>query len=121
MSNNSMMKVDGNWIKTPSTFEWSINDVSASDAGRDQSGKMYKGRITRKRKIVLKWSNPSPADAQAILSAFSKEYFSVTYPDPLANAMQTRTFYSGDQTTPFKSWTINNKRYSEVAFDIIER
>ena len=50
MANNSMMKVDGNWIKTPSTFEWSINDVSASDAGRDQSGKMYKGRITRRGK-----------------------------------------------------------------------
>lgn len=121
MANNSMIKVDGNWIKTPSTFEWSINDVSASDAGRDQSGKMYKGRITRKRKIVLKWSNPTPAEAAPILAAFSKEYFSVTYFDPLDNRTNTRTFYSGDQKAPFKSWTVDNKRYSEVAFDIIER
>ena len=121
MANNSMIKVDGNWIKTPSTYEWSINDVSASDAGRDQSGKMYKGRITRKRKIVLKWANPSRAEAASILSAFKNEYFSVTYPDPLTNSMQTRTFYSGDQTAPFKTWTVGNKRYSEVAFDIIER
>lgn len=121
MAHNSMIKVNGSWIRTPSSFEWSVNDVSASDAGRDQSGKMYKGRITRKRKIILKWTGLTPGEAAPILDAFSKEYFTVTYFDPLDNRTNTRTFYSGDQTVPFKTWSVNNRLYSEVRFDIIER
>lgn len=120
-TNNTMIKVDGVAIKTPSTFDWSINDVSTGDAGRTQDGLMHKNRVTRKRKIVLKWTNPTPNEAAAILSAFSKEYFNVNYFDPLDKKKETRTFYSGDQSAPFKVWTVSNKRYSEVSFDIIER
>jgi len=120
-ANNTMIRVDDTWIKTPSTFDWSINEVSASDAGRTQDGLMHKNRVTRKRKIVLKWASPSVDEAAAILAAFSPEYFKVNYFDPLDKKRETRTFYSGDQTAPFKSWTANNKRYSEVSFDIIER
>ena len=119
--NNTMIKVDGVSIKTPSTFELSINDVSNSDAGRTQDGLMHKNRITRKRKIVLKWSNPTPEEAKAILDAFAPEYFNVTYPDPLTGTTVTKKFYSGDQSAPVKVWSVNQKIYSEVGFDIIER
>ena len=121
MANKSMIKVNGSWIKTPSVFEWSVNDVSTADAGRTQDGLMHKNRVTRKRKIVLKWSNPDPTEAQQILSAFANEYVSVTYYDPLAGATQTRTFYSGDQSAPVKIWAVGNKRYEQISFDIIER
>ena len=120
-TNNTMIKVDGVAIKTPSTFDWSINDVSTGDAGRTQDGLMHKNRVTRKRKIVLKWTNPTTNEAAAILSAFAPEYVKVNYFDPLDKKKETRTFYSGDQSAPFKVWTVNNKRYSEVSFDIIER
>lgn len=120
-ANNTMIKVDGRAIKTPSVFDWSINDVSNSDAGRTQNGLMHKNRVTRKRKIVLKWNNPSVDDAADILSAFSKEYFNVTYFDPLDSQTVTRTFYSGDQSSPVKVWNVNQKVYSEISFDIIER
>lgn len=120
-ANNTMIKVDGVKVKTPSTFTWSINDVSASSAGRDTAGRMYKERVTRKRKIVLAWSGPSPTEAKAILEAFSKEYFKVTYFDPLAGATQTRTFYAGDQTAPVKRWAVGNKVFEQISFDIIER
>lgn len=119
--NNSMITVDGVALISPSVFEWSINDVSTSDAGRTQDGLMHKNRITRKRKIVLKWNGPSPTEAQAILTAFSQEYFNVSYYDPLAGRRQTRTFYSGDQSAPVKVWTVGNKRYEQISFDIIER
>ena len=108
-ANNTMIKVDGRAIKTPSVFDWSINDVSNSDAGRTQNGLMHKNRVTRKRKIVLKWNNPSVDDASDILSAFSKEYFNVTYFDPLDSQTVTRTFYSGDQSSPVKVWNVNQK------------
>ena len=120
-SNNSMIKVDGVRIKTPSVFQFSINDVSASSAGRTSNGYMHKDRITRKRKIVLQWNGVSKADATAILTAFQKEYFKVTYFDPLDNATTTREFYSGDQAAPVKRWTVNEKIYEQISFDIIER
>lgn len=119
--NNSMIKVDGVRIKTPSVFQLSINEVSASSAGRTSDGLMHKDRITRKRKIVLQWNGVGKEDANAILTAFSPEYFKVTYFDPLDNATKTRTFYSGDQTFPVKRWTANDKIYEQISFDIIER
>ena len=119
--NNTMIKVDGVKIKTPSVFQWSVNEVSASSAGRTSDGLMHKDRITRKRKIALAWNGPSPEEAEAILSAFAPEYFNVTYYDPLAGKTVTKKFYAGDQSAPVKSWTVNNKRYEQISFDIIER
>lgn len=119
--NNTMIKVDGVRIKTPSVFQFSINEVSAASAGRTSDGLMHKERITRKRKIVLQWNGTTPEETQAILQAFSPEYFKVTYYDPLDGATKTRTFYAGDQTMPVKSWSANKKIYEQVSFDIIER
>ena len=121
MANNSMIKVDGVWIKTPSSFSFAINDVSASDAGRTSNALMHKNRVARKRTIRLAWNGPSPSEAHAILTAFAPEYFNVTYWDPVDNKQETRTFYSGDQEAPVKSWSVNNKRYEQISFDIIER
>ena len=42
----AMMLVDGVELPTPSSFEWSLIDVSASDSGRTQDGKMHKNRIS---------------------------------------------------------------------------
>lgn len=120
-NNNNMIRVDGVRIKTPSSFKLSVNDVSASDAGRTSDGKMHKNRITRKRTIALSWAGVSPDEAHAILTAFAPEYFKVRYWDPLDNALATRTFYSGDQEAPVKSWAINNKIYESITFNIIER
>lgn len=120
-ANRSMIRVNGTYIKSPSSMTVHIEDVSRSDAGRTEDALMHKNRITRKRKIDLQWSNPTPAEAQEILGAFSSEYFSVTYYDPLEGTNATRTFYSGDQDVPVKIWTVNNKRYESIAFNIIER
>ena len=46
-----MMLVDGVELPTPSTFEWGMIDVSASDSGRTQDAKMHKNRIAQKRQL----------------------------------------------------------------------
>ena len=120
-ANNTMIRVNGQAVKTPSAFRLSYQDVSASDAGRTSNALMHKNRVARKRKISLAWNGVSIDDAHSILSAFSNEYFSVQYYDPLDGATVTRTFYSGDQDTPVKRWSINNKIYEQISFDIIER
>ena len=121
MSNNTMIRVNGTKVKTPSSFSWGLQDVSASDAGRTQDALMHKNMVAQKRKIAMSWSMPSPDEARAILLAFNNEYFDVTYYDPLDGDIVTRTFYAGDKTAPVKIWTANNKRYEQISFDIIER
>lgn len=116
-----MLRVDGVKIKTPSVFDWNLHDVSASDSGRTDDTKMHKNRIGQKRTITLAWNNPTKDEASAILKAFDPEYIMVTYHDAKDNMIETREFYISDQAAPMKIWTVNNKRYSQVSFDIIER
>lgn len=119
----AMLIVDGIELPDPSGMTWGLQDVSADDAGRvqDDNDTMYKNRTSQKRKLSLSWNNPDPQKAALILQVFNPEYFMVTYPDVLTGTSETREFYAGDRTAPFKMWTVNKKRYSSVAFDIIER
>ena len=120
-SHSNMIRVNGVPIKTPSVFQPSLQDVSAADAGRTQDALMHKNRVAQKRKIQLAWNMVTPAEAHEILSAFADEYFTVMYHDPWVGDVVVRTFYSGDQEAPVRIWTVNNKRYEQISFDIIER
>lgn len=116
-----MIWADGVLIKTPSVFSWGLQDISDSDAGRTDDTVMHKNRIGQKRKISLAWSNPTKDETVAILQAFNPEYVMVTYPDAMSGLNETREFYVGDRSAPIKIWNIGNKRYEQLAFDIIER
>lgn len=111
----------------PATLEWGLQDVSASDAGRvhDANATMYKMLITQKRKLKLEWLNPTMQVASAILNMVNHEYFYVRYWDVMANALQTRCFYVGDRSAPFRWYNLPNrsdsKRLTKLAFDLIER
>lgn len=108
----------------PSKFSYGKNDVSASDSGRveDPNATMYKNRIAQKIKIGLEWTAVSDEDAATILNAFDDEYFNVTYHDPKANAMVTKTFYQGDVSAPVYWWVdTSNFTYETISFNIIER
>ena len=118
---NNMIEVDGVKIKTPSSFIWGLQDISASDAGRTDDALMHKNTVSKKRKIDLVWAMPTPEQAHDILVAFNPEYVSVRYYDPLDGESVTRCFYTGDKTAPVKIWTVNNKRYESISFNIIER
>ena len=117
----AMIKVNGTVIKTPSSFTWGLQDVSDSASGRTQDALMHKNRVSQKRKISLGWNNPTDKETAQILQAFNPEYIDVTYPDAMSGKEETRTFYVGDRSAPMKIWTVNNKRYSQISFNIIER
>lgn len=115
---NPIKTVDGVAIPCPSKYQWSVNDVSDSDAGRSESGKMHKNRIARKRKLELEWQNVPMSVVHAVLVAFAPQYVQVNCLDPLVGGYATYTFYSGDQAAPaynvrIDAWT--------VSFDIIEQ
>lgn len=119
----SMISIGGTVLPTPSSFTWGLQDNSASDAGRvqDATDTMYKNRTSQKRKLQLAWNGLSKEQTSAILQAFNPEYIDVTYPDAMSGTDETRTFYVGDRTAPIKIWTLNNKRYEQLSFNIIER
>lgn len=123
----TMLWINGQAISPdPSSMEWGLQDISASDAGRvqDAGNTMYKMRTSQKVKLNLTWTMPTAAQASAILQAVNPEYFTATYFDPMANAFQTKTFYVGDRSAPMKWYNlggIQGTRYSTLSFDIIER
>lgn len=105
----------------PSEMKIGIQDISAPDSGRDQSGTMHKLLLCQKRKIELAWWCPSPQLTAQILQAVKPEYFTVEYTDPETNTWVARTMYVGDRSAPVEMWGNDRKFYSKVSFNVIER
>lgn len=120
----AMLVVDGHAIsRDPSEMTWGLQDISASDAGRTQDGRMHKNLVCQKRKISLTWNLPHEASATEILRAFNPEYVQVQYFDPLDDRIEVRTFYSGDKSAPFRSYqvpVVGGTTFKTISFDIIE-
>lgn len=121
MSNRNLIAFNGVYVKTPTQMEVDNNDISDPDAGRTLDCLMHKMKKGEKRKIMLSWTNITPEEANEVLRATSAEYFSCRYFDPHDNGYVTRTFYRGDTKAVMKIWTVKQKRYGTVSFDVIER
>ena len=116
---NPLRSVDGKLVKCPSSYQWKMQDISASDAGRTEDTKMDKKRIGQIRKIELEWQNVSITDAAAILQAFNPEYIEVCYLDAMTGTYRTSELYVGDRSTPLYNAKLGV--WNNVAFNIIER
>ena len=97
-------KVDGMTMPCPSTWQWGLQDVSAGESGRTEDSLMHKNRVSQKRKIQVGYNGIKDSDAQTVLQAINPEYINVTYYDLMAGQNQTREFYVGDRSAPFKWW-----------------
>lgn len=119
----AMLEFNGVAVKSPSVFQWDIMDLSSEESGRSTNdGYMNKDIVAIKRKLHCTWNNPNKDEVSHILQLVTgKPYIRVKYPDSLSGKMETREFTVGDRTTPMKIWTINNKRYSALSFNLIER
>lgn len=117
----AILWVNGTGVPTPSSLSWGKQDISSSESGRDQTGYMFKEKVTEKVKLQLQWNYITPEKAHRVLSLFSDEYFNVTYFDPLVGDYTTKEFYCGDMSAPMYMFTDNNKLFANVAFNVIER
>lgn len=120
MALSFVFKVNGVNCPTPSSFGWSLQDVSAADSGRTQDAVMHKNRVAQKEKIQLSWNAPDNIKASQILQMFQDEYFDLTYRSPLTNTIVTKTFYRGDANAA-TYWWHNNGLFETISFDVIER
>lgn len=117
----AILLVNGVAVKDPSSMTWGEMDISSQESGRTLNAKMHKTIVAKKVKLDLGWSNPTQAEAAAILQTFDSTYVDITYPDVKTGSNQTKTFYTGDKTAPFKMWTVGSKIYSTLSFNCIEQ
>lgn len=122
--NTNMAILNGVHVIDPSDLTWSLQDVSASDAGRNEAVEMIKRRVGQIRKYDIAWNMIDPENASIILKAINdKETFYCTFWDVMDGEMQERLYYVGDRTAPFKQWIpdrADGKVFSKLSFSLIE-
>lgn len=116
---NPIASVNGATVKCPSKYQYDLQDVSASDAGRTEAVTMDKKRIGQCVKIELSWSYLTTAEASVILRAFNPEYINVRYIDLLSGTYRTSEFYVGDRSAPMYNSELG--LWENLSFNIIER
>lgn len=116
---NPIRLVDGTEIPCPSSYKWSLEDISSPDAGRTEDLVMNKKRLGQVVKLELKWQNIGLIEAARVLQAFDPEYVIVDYLDAKSGTYQQKEFYVGNRTTPLYNSKLGI--WSEISFNIIER
>ena len=119
MNDNPIISVDGKEVPSPSSFVWSLSDISADDAGRTEDMVMHKNRKGQAVTLQMSWRYVTTAEASQILKAFNPEYVFVTYIDPLEGGTRRREFYVGDRNSPMYNGALG--LWEEVSFTIIQR
>lgn len=117
--NNPIRSVDGKSVKSPSSYLWKLEDVSASDAGRTEDTMMHKKRIGQLVGIELSWQNIPTSEVSAILKAFNPEYIEVCYLDAMEGNYVTSEFYVGNRSAPM--YNTAKGLWQNVSFNLIER
>lgn len=121
MATTDFWRVDGVTMPCPSSFEWGLQDVSLGESGRTDDALMWKNRVSQKRKIAISYNGITTDVCAKVLQAVNPEYIQVYYWDLMDNQYETRTFYVGDRTAPYKCFWVGNHRVERLSFDIIER
>lgn len=116
---NPIKSVDGYSVKAPSSYQWDMEDLSDSSAGRTEDCLMHKNRIGQKVAVSLSWNNVDTAVASSILKRFNPEYIEVNYLDPKEGGYVTKTFYVGNRSAPLYNGKLG--LWSNISFKIIEK
>lgn len=105
----------------PSAYKWGLQDISSPASGRTLDGMMHKERVAQKRKLELSFWGLKKSETARVLQAFNPEYIDVEFEDAMTGEREVRTFYTGDKTAPVWTWTVDNKIYEKISFNLIER
>lgn len=105
---------------SPSTWQLTVQDVSAAESGRTEDTIMHKNRVGQKRKIEISFVGTQKAETGRILRAFNPEYIDVYYEDDMDVRWEWRTFYCGDRPVSRKCWWNGNQIHDSVSVSLIE-
>ena len=108
-------------LPDPSEFQFDLQDIDGSTAGRNQSGLMFRDRVAVKIKVECVWNNIRNTDASTILNAITDQFFTVTCPDPRTGSTVSFTAYCGDRTLPAYNLRTNKWIWENLSVNFIER
>lgn len=117
---NPLRSVDGIAVPLiPSSYQWSLQDISNEQAGRTEDTKMYKNRIGQDIKLSVSWEKVSIKEASVLLKMFNPEYIMLEYLDTMQGDFVKAEFYVGDRSAPL----FNSKLalWENVSFNLIKR
>lgn len=122
MASESLLKINGVAIVTPTTFTYTRQDYDL-DSARSVTGEMVRQRICTKVKLELTWRTGA-MDVQSmaiLLQACDDVFFEVEYFDPHEGEFVTSIFYRGDITGQMYSFVNGQPVFDEVRFNLIEK
>ena len=119
---NIVFKVDGVTIPTPTTYEWSQEDLSSEETGRTLDGIMHKDVIDYKDAYKCTWKKLSWADTATLLGAIrGKTKVVLQYADPIIpNQMNTGEFYVGKRSTAAMDLSDPGRAWKDIGFTFTE-
>lgn len=118
---SDFLKVDGVALPTPSTYKFSMEDLSSEATGRTLDGIMHKDVVATKDYYDCTWKKCSWEDAATILNATNgKTKVSLTYVDPrVPNRVLVNDFYIGKRSGAALNINDPNRAWSDISLTFI--
>lgn len=116
-----VFKIDGVAIPTPSSYDFSIEDLSSEETGRTLDGVMHKDVVSVKDTYTCTWKNVSWTVAAQLMNAIDgKTKVSLTYADPrVPNEFITNNFYIGERKGTAVNLNDSNHAWTDITFTFI--
>ena len=106
---NPLLSINGVAMPTPSKFNITLNDLDSEETGRSIDGNLHRDVIgTNFRTIDLEWKTMGRSDLRRLLNAVSNVNFTVTYYDPIEDAMISKLMYAGNRKVDMYNYVIDN-------------
>lgn len=117
----SLLKINGVVIKTPSTFQITYQDYDSDTTGRTADGTLVRERICTKRRLDVGWRVLYADEMATILQNTSDMFFTVEFLDAKTNSFQTITAYVGDRVP--SAYTVRDDViiYTDFTIGLIEK
>lgn len=116
-----VFKIDGVAIPTPSSYDFSIEDLSSEETGRTLDGEMHKDVVAVKDVYTCTWKNVSWAVAAQLMNAINgKTKIAFTYADPrVPDEFITHDFYVGERSGNAVNLNDTKRAWTDIKFSFI--
>lgn len=107
----------------PGGVKWTRSDIDGTNAGRGIDGTLIRDRVAIKRRVDVTCRALTLAESAVVLSLIEPEFVSVTYTDPMAGSVVTKTLYSNNFSTTLSSFKNPDgvEMWTGLSFPLIEK
>jgi len=103
-------------------LKYTRNDIDGPNAGRMQSGEMFRDRKAVKVRWDVTCIPLTSTQLQTILTAIYPEFISVTYTDPMTGLNVSKTMYSNNVPSQYLMLKTDGTEYwSGLVFPLVEK